>query len=264
MNLQLQDKTALVTGSTTGIGFAIAQLLAEEGATVAINGRSEARVSAAIEKIKSAHPKAKLLGVAADVATEKGADAIYNKLKKVDILINNVGIYEMKSFYDISDDEWLNIFNVNVMSGVRLSRHYLPAMLEQNWGRIIFISSESGLQIPKEMIHYGMTKTAQIAIARGLAEMTTMTNVTVNSVLPGPTHSEGVEQIIEKIAAQQNASVEALEKQFFETIRPSSLLKRFISPNEIAVLVAYLASPVSGATNGAALLADGGVVRAIA
>ncbi|WED44430.1 SDR family NAD(P)-dependent oxidoreductase [Legionella cardiaca] len=264
MDYKLSDKTALVTGSTAGIGFAIAQLLAEEGATVAINGRSEKRVTEAMNKIKSVCPSAKLIPAPADLSDQKGCDAIFQYVPTTDILVNNFGIYEVKFFNDISDNDWLRFFEANVMSGIRLSRHYLPHMLENDWGRIVFISSESGLQIPIEMIHYGMTKTAQIAVARGLAETTVGTNVTVNSVLPGPTSSEGVNDFIKNLAKEQNKKPEEIEKELFTSVRPTSLLKRFATPNEVAVMVAYICSPLSSATNGAALRVDGGVVRAIA
>lgn len=263
MDYQLQNKTALVTGSTGGIGLAIAKLLAQEGATVVINGRQEKRVNEAIQTIQKIYPEAKLLPAARDLASESGANQIIQEFPKVDILINNLGIYEAKPFSDITDQDWLHIFNVNVMSGIRLSRHYLPLMLQQNWGRIIFISSESGIQIPAEMIHYGMTKTAQLAISRGLAELTAGTQVTVNSVLPGPTRSEGVEAFIHDIAQQKQITPQAVEKEFFSTMRPSSLIKRFAEVEEVAALVAYLCSPISSATNGAALKVDGGVVRGL-
>ena len=264
MDYQLNGKTALITGSTAGIGFAIAQLLAQEKATVIINGRTEQRVSEAISKIKLNCPSAKLIPMAADLSKPQGFETIIHESPSVDILVNNLGIYEVKKFNDISDDDWLRLFNINVMSGIRLSRHYLPAMLKRNWGRIIFISSESGLQIPVEMIHYGMTKSAQLAVARGIAETTAGTNVTVNSVLPGPTSSEGVKQFIDNVAKEQNLKPEQIEKEFFSSVRPTSLLKRFITPEEVAALVAYLCSPLSSGTNGAALRVDGGVVRTMA
>jgi len=263
MDLKLKGKTALVTASTAGIGFAIARLLAQEGATVVVNGRTEERVMTAISKIKSDVPGANLVPAPADLATVEGVKALINKIPTIDVLVNNLGIYQVKPFADITDDEWLLLFNTNVMSGVRLSRHYFPRMLKNNWGRIIFISSESGLQIPSEMIHYGMTKTAQLAIARGLAELTTASGVTVNSVLPGPTRSEGVEHFITNVAKEQNVKTEQLEKDFFNSVRPSSLLKRFTTTDEVAALVTFLCSPLSSGTNGAALRVDGGVVRAI-
>lgn len=264
MDYHLKDKKALITGSTAGIGFAIAALLAEEGTTVVINGRKEARVAEAVKKIKATSPHAKLIPVVADLSEQTGIATLIKQVPTVDILVNNLGIYEPKSFIEIPDEDWLRFFNINVMSGVRLSRHYLPAMLQQNWGRIIFISSESGLQIPVEMIHYGMTKTAQLAIARGMAEMTAGTNVTVNCVLPGPTSSEGVTHFVEDVAKEQAKTSEQIEKEFFSTLRPSSLLKRFTTPEEVAALAVYLASPLSSGTNGAAMRVEGGVLRSIA
>lgn len=263
MDLQLTNKVALVTGSTAGIGLAIATTLAQEGATVIINGRTQERVNAAIEQIKQTTTTANLQGLVADLGTAEGANTLFQQVSTVDILVNNLGIYGAKAFPEISDDEWLKFLEVNVMSGVRLSRHYLPLMLQQNWGRIIFISSESGVNIPAEMIHYGVTKTAQLALARGLAETTIGTNVTVNSVLPGPTRSEGVEDFIQGLATEQSMSPAQVEQEFFQKTRPSSLLQRFATTEEVAALVAFVASPRSSATNGAALRVDGGVVRSI-
>lgn len=263
MDLKLQGKTALISGSTAGIGFAIAKTLAREGATVVINGRTQERVSAAIQQLNAENPAAKLIPCIADLSTEEGSAATMQQITNIDILINNVGIYEVKSFTETSDADWLRIFNINVLSGIRLSRHYLPKMLQQNWGRIIFISSESGINIPKEMIHYGVTKTAQISLARGLAELTAGTGVTVNSVLPGPTHSEGVNQFLHEAAQANKMSKDAIEKEFFVKMRPGSLLQRFIESDEIAALVTFIASPLSAATNGAALRAEGGVVHSI-
>ncbi|MBD1998002.1 SDR family oxidoreductase [Leptolyngbya sp. FACHB-541] len=263
MDLQLTGKVAVVSGSTAGIGLAIATTLAQEGAAVIVNGRTEARVNAAIDQIKQKSPDVKLQGLAADLGTADGANALFHKVPEVDILVNNLGIYGAKAFSEISDDEWLKFLEVNVISGVRLSRHYLPKMMQKNWGRIIFISSESAVNIPAEMIHYGVTKTAQISLARGLAETTVGTNVTVNSVLPGPTRSEGVEEFIQGLAAEQNIPPEQVEKEFFEKTRPSSLIQRFATTEEVAALVAFVASPLSSATNGAALRVDGGVVRSI-
>ena len=263
MDLELTNKIVLVSGSTAGIGLAIASALAQEGATVIINGRSQERVSAAIEQIKKTNADAKLQGVAADLSTQVGADELFQQVPQVDILVNNLGIYEPKAFADISDDDWLKIIEVNVLSGVRLSRHYLPLMLEKNWGRIIFVSSESAINIPVEMIHYGVTKTAQVALARGLAELTVGSNVTVNSVLPGPTKSEGVESFVEGMATSQGIDPTQVEQEFFQNTRPSSLIKRFATPEEVAALVTFVASPLSSATNGAALRVDGGVVRSI-
>jgi NAD(P)-dependent dehydrogenase (short-subunit alcohol dehydrogenase family) len=264
MDLQLAGKTALVTGSTAGIGLAIASSLAAEGAQVTINGRTSKRIDQAIAEIRKVHPKAKVAGIAADVSTAAGCDKLVAALPNADILVNNAGIFEPKPFIEISDSDWERFFQTNVMSGVRLSRFYFPKMLKQNWGRIIFISSESALQIPVEMIHYGMTKTAQLAIARGLAEATIGTNVTVNSVLPGPTASEGVRTFVSDLAKKQNVAPKEFETQFFKHARPSSLLQRFATPEEVANLVTFVCSPLSSATNGAALRVDGGVVRSIA
>jgi NAD(P)-dependent dehydrogenase (short-subunit alcohol dehydrogenase family) len=263
MDLKLAGKTALVTGSTAGIGLAIAHSLAREGARVWINGRSRKRVEDASRSIVEAVPGAQVKGIVADFGSSDGAKRVTESLERADVLVNNVGIFEPKPFADISDDDWLRFFEVNVMSGVRLSRHYLKGMLEKNWGRIIFISSESAIQIPAEMVHYGMTKTAQIAVARGIAESVAGTGVTVNSVLPGPTESEGVGGFVKSLAKQQNTSKEAVERDFFEHARPSSLLKRFASVEEVAAMVVYVAGEPSSATNGAALRVDGGVVRAI-
>ena len=263
MDLELTSYTALVSGSTAGIGLAIATMLAQEGASVIINGRTSERVDNAIAQVKQTVPNAKLQGVVADLGTQAGASELFRQVPEVDILINNLGIYGAKAFEEITDNEWMQFLEVNVISGVRLSRHYLPMMLKKNWGRIIFISSESGVNIPAEMIHYGVTKTAQLALARGLAETTIGTNVTVNSVLPGPTRSEGVEDFIQGLAKDQSISPEQVEQEFFEKTRPSSLIKRFATPAEVASLVAFIASPLSSATNGAALRVDGGVVRSI-
>lgn len=263
MDLKLKNKTALVTGSTAGIGFAIAQLLAEEGGGVGINGRTQARVDAAIAKITSKCASARLIPLVADLSNPREIEAIANEVPVIDILVNNFGIYELKAFNDISDDDWLRLFNANVMSGIRLSRYYLPKMLKNDWGRILFISSESGLQIPAEMVHYGMTKAAQIAIARGMAETTAGSNVTVNCVLPGPTRSEGVNQFVEQLAKEQNKPTEQIEKELFTTMRPSSLLKRFIEVEEVASMVGFICSPLSSATNGAAIRVEGGIVRSI-
>ena len=263
MDLKLAGKSALLSGSTGGIGLAIAQSLAQEGASVIINGRSKERVKQALDKINILTPKSQPSGIAVDLSTREGAEQLFQQVPAVDILVNNLGFYEPKAFGDISDDDWLKIFEANVLSGIRLSRQYLPAMLKQNWGRIIFISSESAVQIPVEMIHYGMTKTAQLAIARGLAEMTVGTGVTVNYVLPGPTRSEGVGDFVEKMATDRDVEVAQVEKEFFESVRPSSLLKRFAMSEEVAALVTYVSSPLSSATNAAALRVDGGVVRSI-
>jgi NAD(P)-dependent dehydrogenase (short-subunit alcohol dehydrogenase family) len=263
MDLGLHGKTAVVSGSTAGIGFAIAATLASEGANVVINGRTEARVSAALETIRRRVPDAAVLGVAADLGTSDGVKTFLQQAPEADILVNNLGIFEAKPFAEISDDDWKRFFEVNVLSGVRLTRKYLPRMLQNNWGRVIFISSESAQQIPAEMIHYGMTKTAQAAVARGLAESVAGTGVTVNSVLAGPTASEGVAGFVEGLARQQNVSKEQIEKQFFERVRPTSLLKRFETIEEVAAVVAFIASTQATAINGAAIRAEGGVIRSV-
>lgn len=262
MDLQLEGKTALITGSTAGIGNAIAKNLLKEGATVIINGRGNERINKAIETLKKDVPGANVSGVAADFSKKEDIDNLIKQVPMVDILINNAAIFGPKPFADIPDKEWFTFFEVNVMSGVRLSRHYFPKMLQQNWGRIIFISSESALQIPEEMIHYGMTKTAQLAVSRGLAELTKSTNVTVNTILPGPTKSEGVGGFIESLSKEQNKPVDEVEKDFFKTMRPTSIIQRFSTTEEVANLVTYIASPLSSATNGAALRVDGGVIKA--
>jgi len=263
MDLQLDGKRALVSGSTGGIGYAIAAALAAEGAHVIINGRTQARVDAALQKLMAARPAGKAEGFAADLGTSDGVAGIVGKFPDVEILVNNLGIFEPKPFEQIPDADWFRFFEVNVLSGVRLSRHYLPGMKERNWGRIVFISSESAVQIPAEMIHYGMTKTAQLAISRGLAETTAGTNVTVNTVLPGPTDSEGVATFVEQMAAARKISRQEVEREFFRSVRPSSLLQRFARVDEVAAMVAFVCSPLSSATNGAALRVEGGVLRSI-
>jgi len=263
MDLQLNGKRALITGSTVGIGFAIAKALAEEGVQVAVNGRTEERVSEAQRRIATETSNARIGGVAADLSSPDGVTKVIEACPEIDILVNNVGIFEPRAFDQISDADWLRFFEVNVMSGVRLTRHYLPQLKDRDWGRIVFISSESAANIPAEMIHYGVTKTAQVALARGLAETTTGTGITVNSVLPGPTLSEGVGTFLQQLAKERGITLDEMEKQFFETTRPSSLIKRFIQPEEVASLVVYVCSPLSSATNSAALRVDGGVVRSI-
>ena len=264
MKIDLSGKTALVTGSTAGIGNAIAKGLAAAGADVVVNGRSQSKVDAAVAAMTKAVPGAKVRGIAADVSTAAGCKALLAALPDVDILINNAGIFEPKDFFEIPDEDWSRFFEVNVMSGVRLSRGYMQGMLKRNWGRIVFISSESAINIPTEMIHYGMTKTAQLAIARGLAQLTSGTAVTVNSVLPGPTMSEGVETFVKDIAKQNNQPVEEAAANFVKQHRPTSLLQRFASVDEIANMVVYVASKQASATNGAALRAEGGIVNTIA
>ena len=263
MNLGLQGKSAVVSGSTAGIGLAIATALAAEGATVVVNGRTQARVDAALKAIQKHVASAELRGVAADLGTAAGVESFLHQAPAADVLVNNLGIFDVKPFLKISDAEWLRFFEVNVLSGVRLARAYLPGMLKKNWGRVIFISSESAQHIPVEMIHYGMTKTAQVAIARGIAESVAGTGVTVNSILAGPTASEGASKFVENMAKEQNLSTAEVERQFFTSARPTSLLKRFETPEEIATVVAFVASMQSIAINGAAVRAEGGVVRSI-
>lgn len=263
MELQLNGKTALVTGGTAGIGLEIARMLATEGARVVITGRDSAKLESAIATIK-ASGGSKVQAILADAASADGAASIAKAETSVDILVNNLGIYESKAFEDITDADWSHLFEVNVMSGVRLSRTYLPGMLERNWGRIIFISSESGLAIPEDMIHYATSKTAQLSISRGLAQLTRGTNVTVNSVLPGPTRSEGIEAFLRSQASDPSAPMKEIEAEFFATARSASILQRMVEAEEVANLVAYLASPRSSATNGAALRAEGGLVNTIA
>jgi len=263
MNLQLENKLALVSGSTAGIGFAIVKALAAESARVIVNGRTEARVRQAIASIRADIPSAKVEGLALDLSKAEGTAEATKRFPDVDILVNNLGVYQVRDFAQITDAEWSAIIETNFLSGVRLSRHYLPRMKTAGWGRIIFISSESAVNIPVEMIHYGVTKTMQVALARGLAETTAGTSVTVNSVLAGPTRSEGVEEFIDDLAKTKGVTPAAVEKEFFTTARPSSLLQRFATPDEVAALVAFVASPVSSATSGAALRAEGGVVRSI-
>ncbi|MEH6408858.1 MAG: SDR family oxidoreductase [Leeuwenhoekiella sp.] len=258
MDYQLKDKRAFISGSTKGIGFAIARTLAQEGAEVIINGRTQKSIDEALNKLKNDAPEAKISGITCDFSKTEEITALIKKVGSVDILVNNVGVFVQTDFLEIPDDEWQRFYDVNVMSGVRLSRAFLPAMLKKNWGRIIFISSESAINIPVEMVHYGMTKTAQLAISRGIAETTKSTNVTVNAVLPGPTLSEGVKEMA---SITDEKSKNEAEDQFFSEARPSSIIQRFIDPQEVANLVAYVASPLSAATNGAALRVDGGVAK---
>ena len=264
MDLQLAGMTAFVSGSTAGIGLATVRRLAREGASVVVNGRTPARVEAAVAHIRAEVAGAQVTGVAADLGTAAGVATTVAAVPHVDVLVNNLGIFEVRAFDAIDDADWLRFFEVNVLSGIRLARAWLPGMRERNWGRVVFVSSESGIDIPVEMIHYGMTKTAQLAVARGLAESLAGTGVTVNSVLPGPTASEGVTRFVGEMARDRHTDVATMEKAFFATARPSSLLKRFITPDEVANLIAYVASPLASATTGAALRVDGGVVRAIA
>jgi len=263
MDLGLKGKQALVTGSTAGIGFATACALAREGASVVVNGRTEMRVSSAEERIRSEISNASVNGIAADLSQAEGCRALIERLPNVDVLVNNLGIFEPKPFEKIPDEDWLRLFETNVLSGIRLARHYVRGMRSRNWGRIVFISSESAIQIPTEMIHYGMTKTSQLAVARGLAETLRGTGVTVNSVLPGPTASEGVSGFVSRLAAERGLDNAAMEREFFQSARPSSVLQRFAAPEEIAAMVTYVCSAQASATTGAALRVDGGVVRAI-
>jgi NAD(P)-dependent dehydrogenase (short-subunit alcohol dehydrogenase family) len=260
MDLKLTGKSALISGSTKGIGFAAAELLAVEGCRVIINGRTDAAVEEAIGRIRASAPKADVQGFAGDLATVDGVGKTVQRFPAVDILINNLGIFERKPFDQTSDEDWQRFFDVNVMSGVRLSRAYLPGMKQRNWGRIVFISSESAIQIPHDMVHYGMTKTAQLAISRGLAEGCVGTGVTVNAVLPGPTLTEGNKAAIARRAPGRPFA--EVEKEFFQVMRPTSLLKRYAQPEEVAPLIAYVCSPLSAMTNGAALRVEGGVVKA--
>ena len=264
MDFGLKGKRALVTGSTAGIGLATARALAAEGAYVTVNGRTQARVGSAVHRLKRELSGATITGIAADLSSGEGCETLIGQLREVDVLVNNLGIFEPKSFEQISDEDWMRFFETNVLSGVRLSRHYVRGMRSRNWGRIVFVSSESALQIPTEMIHYGMTKTAQLAVARGLAETLVGTGVTVNSVLPGPTASEGVGGFVAQMAAARGVDAATVEREFFATARPSSVLQRFATPDEVAAMIAYVCSVPASATTGAALRVDGGVVRAIA
>ncbi|HTV79686.1 MAG TPA: SDR family NAD(P)-dependent oxidoreductase [Steroidobacteraceae bacterium] len=264
MDLGLKDKRALVTGSTAGIGLAVARGLAAEGAEVIINGRTQPRLDQALAQLRGWVPGARVRGIALDLGSAAGCGQLARQLPEVDVLVNNLGIFEPKPFDAITDEDWLRFFEVNVLSGVRLSRQYLPGMRARNWGRVVFVSSESGLQIPAEMIHYGMTKTAQLAVARGLAETLAGTDVTVNCVLPGPTASEGVGDFVARLAQSRGVDASTVEKEFFATARPSSLLRRFATPEEVAAMIVYTCSAQASATTGAALRVDGGVVRSIA
>jgi NAD(P)-dependent dehydrogenase (short-subunit alcohol dehydrogenase family) len=263
MELGLQGKRALVTGSTAGIGWAAAGALAAEGAEVTLNGRTEARVQTAVDAVRRELPAARVDGVAADLSSAAGCAALVAHVPELDVLVNNMGIFEPTPFAEISDADWLRFFETNVLSGIRLARHYVGGMRTRNWGRIVFVSSESALQIPTEMIHYGVTKTAQLAVARGLAETLQGTGVTVNSVLPGPTASEGVGAFVAQLAEARGVDAAAVEREFFATARPSSVIQRFATPAEVAAMIAYVCSGQASATTGAALRVDGGVVRAI-
>jgi NAD(P)-dependent dehydrogenase (short-subunit alcohol dehydrogenase family) len=264
MIIDLTGRKAVVSGSTGGIGRAIAEGLARAGASVTINGRGEERVETALREMRAAIPDARVDGVAADLGTAEGAAAFTHQIADADILVNNLGTAAPRAFADIEDEDWLNLFQTNVMSGVRLTRHYLPAMVKRGWGRVVFISSESAVNIPKEMIDYGMTKTAQLAISRGLAESVAGSGVTVNAVLPGPTRSEGLSRYVEAAAEAQGVTQDAIEQQFLTHMRPTSLIKRFATTDEVANMVVYVCSEQASATTGAALRVDGGVVRFVA
>jgi NAD(P)-dependent dehydrogenase (short-subunit alcohol dehydrogenase family) len=264
MDMGLEGKRALVSGSTAGIGFAAACALAAEGCDVIINGRTQARVDQALQRLRAEVPGAQARGFALDLGSAAGCEELFSQLPDVDVLVNNLGIFEPKPFEAITDTDWLRFFEVNVLSGVRLSRQYVSGMRKRNWGRVVFISSESALQIPAEMIHYGMTKTAQLAVARGLAESLSGTGVTVNSVLPGPTSSEGVGAFVAQLAQSRGVSAATVEKEFFATARPSSIIQRFATVQEVAAMIVYTCSAQASATTGAALRVDGGVVRSIA
>lgn len=263
MDLELEGKRAVVTGSTAGIGLAIAEALAREGAAVVVNGRTRERVEAAVARVRAARAGSDVRGVAADLGTAEGCGRVAAEIPDVDVLVNNLGIFDARPFDQLEDAEWLRFFETNVMSGVRLSRHYFPRMLARGWGRVLFISSESALQIPSEMIHYGVTKTAQLGLSRGMAELTRGTGVTVNAILAGPTRSEGVGEFVASLARQQGKSAADVERDFFQHARPTSLLQRFETPEEIAALTVFVASGRASGVNGAALRVDGGVVRAI-
>lgn len=263
MELQLKNKKAFISGSTSGIGYAIAKQLLEEQAQVVINGSSQQSVDKALAALKEEVPNAKVSGLASDYTQAESVESLIDQLGEVDILINNVGIYEPSEFTNISDQDWYRFFDVNVMSGIRLSRALFPKMLKKDWGRIIFVTSESASNIPNEMIHYGVTKAALHAVSRGLAELTKETNVTVNAVMPGPTATMGVQAHFEKMAREENSSFEEVQENFFKNLRPTSLLQRFAQPQEIANMVCYIASPLSSATNGASLRVDGGIVNSI-
>jgi len=263
MDLQLRNKQVFISGSAAGIGYAIAKRFAAEGAIVYLNGRNREKIKKAKDNIQYEIPGAKIYGIEADLGTVGGYEQLISHLPEVDILVNNLGIFEPVPFFESKDEDWSKMFEVNVMSGIRLTRFYMPKMLEKNWGRVIFISSESALQIPTEMIHYGMTKTAQLSIANGLAQLTKGTGVTVNSILPGPTYSEGVERFVGDLARQRNITTKEVEHQFFSETRPLSLLQRFISTDEVAGAVLYTSSPLAAATNGAAIRVDGGILKGL-
>ena len=264
MNINLKGRKAIVTGSTAGIGRAIAEGLARAGASIVVNGRGEERVSKAVQALRELFPKGEFTGVTADLATPEGTAELFARAPDAHILVNNVGTGRPKSFFEIGDSEWINLFELNVMSGVRASRHYVPNMMKRGWGRVVFISSESALAIPKDMIDYAMTKTAQLAVSRGLAEVVGGTGVTVNSVLPGPTNSEIMDGWMKANAEAQGVTREEAEQQFLKTMRPTTLLNRFATTEEVANLVVYVCSEQASGTTGTSLRVDGGVVRTIA
>lgn len=263
MNLQLTNKSVFVSGSTAGIGYAIARTFVREGATTYLNGRSREKVEEAVAKILTEIPEARIKGIVADLTTQQGVEELFGQLAHADILVNNLGLFEPVAFFDSTDADWQKLFDINVMSGVRLTRFYLQKMLEKNWGRVIFISSESGLQIPTEMIHYGLSKTAQLSLTNGLAQLTKGTGVTVNAVLPGPTFSQGAERFFGELATQRGSSIKEIERQYFTETRPLSLLQRFITPDEVAATVAFISSEWAAATNGAAIKVDGGILKGL-
>ncbi|NID17485.1 SDR family NAD(P)-dependent oxidoreductase [Luteibacter yeojuensis] len=263
MQIDLSNRSAIVTGSTAGIGLAIATGLAKAGASVVITGRTQARVDEAIAAVRKVASDAKISGVAADLGTAEGGAALIAAVPQTDILVNNLGIFEPRDFFEIDDAEWSRFFDVNVISGVRLSRHYAKGMAERGWGRVQFISSESSIQTPPEMVHYGVTKTAQLAVSRGLAEVLAGTGVTVNAVLPGPTLSEGVSEFFGKIAKNEGKTQEQVEREFIQTHRPTSLIKRLLSVDEVANVSVFLASEEASGTTGASFRVDGGVARLI-
>lgn len=263
MDLLLSNKKVFVSGSTAGIGYAIAKTFAKEGAIVYLNGRNQQKVALALNALKTEIPHAQVEGITADLTTEEGFNTATALLPETDILINNLGFYEPVPFFESTDADWTKLFDTNVLSGVRLTRYYMPKMLTQNWGRVVFISSESAIQIPTEMIHYGMSKTAQLSVANGLAQLTKGTGVTVNSILPGPTYSEGVARFIKDLAEKRNSTPQEVEQQYFSETRPLSLLQRFISPDEVAATTAFISSEWAAATNGAAIRVDGGILKGI-
>lgn len=263
MDLQLKNKKVLVSGSTAGIGFSIARTFANEGAIVYLNGRDETKVENAKQQIITETKNEQVFGITADLSTKDGFEKLVKELTEIDVLVNNLGLFEPVNFFDSKDEDWTKLFDINVMSGIRLTRHFMPKMLEKNWGRVVFISSESALQIPTEMIHYGLSKTAQLSLTNGLAQLTKGTGVTVNAILPGPTFSQGAERFFGELAVQRNVSIKEVEHQYFSETRPLSLLQRFITPEEVATTVAFVSSPLAAATNGASIRVDGGILKGL-